>query len=185
MAILDNTLSPNPAPQPFWNTALRYGGLCGLAMMVYGLLVYLFSVNLFSIAGFLIHLLIVLGISVALAAVAVKYQRDTFDGGYIAFGRAFLLALVTIAMGVVISTTWNYLFVNFLAPGYVNDMQDMFTETWGDKMPAEQLEKSLEDFGKMTEIGANLKNMATGSLFLGSIGGLIAAAIMRRNKPVE
>jgi hypothetical protein len=183
MAIID---SPNAlqTPPSFWNTVLRYGGISAIAGVVMSLLFYLLDFNMMSFSGMAIQFIVAFGISVTIAALAIKYQRDNFDGGYIGYGRALLIGLLVILVGSLGSSVWNYILINFIDPGYVDNLKDKFIETWGENMPAENLEEALEGFDKAGDILTILKNGIIGGLVVGLITGLIAAGIMKRDRPV-
>ncbi|MBK8923400.1 MAG: DUF4199 domain-containing protein [Saprospirales bacterium] len=184
MPVLDSATTPN-APAPFWNAALRYGGIGGLVLVVFSLVSYLMGISPMSVSTMIINFVVALGITVGLSAMAIRHHRDVFEGGYIGFGRALLIGLLTTAIAVFISSLWNYVLINFIDPEYVNTLKEQFVETWGEAMPADQLEKALSDFDKAGEIGTTLKNGLIGALVLGLIAGLIAAGIMKRNPPIE
>lgn len=185
MAVLDSTSNPN-TPVPIWNTVLRFGGYCGLALVVYSLLSYLLGANPMSIAFMALNFFLALGITVTAAALAIKFQRDQLDGGFIGFGRALLIGFATTGIGVFISSIWNYILINFIDPGYIDKLkEDFMSSPWAESIPAEAMEQSMERFDKMADLGANLTQALMGALIMGLIAGLIAAAIMKRNPPVE
>lgn len=138
-----------------------------------------------SISGMLINFVVALAITIGFSAMAIKFQRDNLDGGFIGFGRALLIGLLSTAIGTFISSIWNYVLINFIDPGYIDNMKEQFMSTWGENMPAEALEQAMEKFDKSGDIGTILTNGVTAALVLGLIAGLIAAAIMRRNPPIE
>ncbi|MCB9316717.1 MAG: DUF4199 family protein [Lewinellaceae bacterium] len=184
MAVLDNTSAPN-TPPPFWNTALRYGGFCGLTLVVFSLISYLLGISPMSFSAIAINFIIALGVTIAFAAIAIKFQRDQLDGGFISYGRALVVGIVTVGIGVIISSVWNYILVNFIDPGYVDTLKEEFMETWGENMPADAIEKTMENFDKMGDISTIATNGVIGGLILGLIAGLIAAAFMKRDRPLE
>lgn len=185
MSVIDTIPSDPQTPAPIWNTVLRYGGITALALVVYSLLSYLMGVNPMAISTMAINFFVSLGIVVGMAAMAIKFQRDQLENGYIKYGRAFLVGFCTLAIGVFLSGFWNYILVNFIDPEYVNTLKEQFVNTWGENMPAEELDKALERFDHAKDIGENLKNGLIGAGIMGVIGGLIAAAIMRRNPPIN
>ena len=184
MAVLDNVQAPQE-PAPFWNTALRFGAYCGLAFVVFSLISYLMGISPVSISSMIINFVVALAVSVGFAAMAIKHQRDNLDHGFMSYGRGLLIGLVTVAIGVFISNIWNYVLMNYIDPDYVNTIKESFLETWGDNMPAEALEQSMERFDQMADLGTNLKNGVIGAVVIGLIAGLISAAIMKKDKPVN
>lgn len=183
MDAIDNTSTPHN-PAPFWDTVLRFGGYCGLVLVGISLLSYLMGFSPMSLSAIIVNSLIALGITIGFAAVAIKHQRDQLDGGYIKYGRGLLVGMFTVAIAVLISSIWNYVLFNFVDPGYVDKMKEDFANTWGDKMPAEAMETQLEQFDKMGDLSTIFTQGIIGALFLGLIAGLIAAAIMKRDRPL-
>lgn len=183
MAVLDNPNASTTAP--IWNTVLRYGGFSALAMIAYSLLTYLIDFNMMSFSGMAINFILSVGIAVAIAALAIKYQRDNLEGGFISYGRALLIGLIATAIGAFVSGLWNYVLINFIDPGYVDNLKEKFIKTWGESMPAEQLEKALAKFDDAGNLMTNLTNGLIGGVIVGLVAGLIAAAIMKRNRPLE
>jgi hypothetical protein len=95
------------------------------------------------------------------------------------------VALLTVFIGVFISSVWNYVLVNFIDPDIISAMKDDFVETWGQSMPQEALDKALEGFDKAGDVGPTLKNALIGGLIYGLIIGLISAAFMKRQPEVK
>lgn len=193
MAISEDTLhTSNPLDNPnapykpasIQDTVLRYGGISALAGVVISLIMYLLDFNMMSFSGMGVQFLLAIGVSVTIAALAVKHQRDTLDGGYIKFGRALLIGLLVTFVGSLGSSLWNYILINFIDPGYIDNLKDKFVETWGENMPPDALDQALEGFDKAGDPFTILKNGLLGGGIIGLIVGLISAAIMKRDRPV-
>lgn len=183
MDLLDTSNKPTPAP--IWNTALTYGAYCGGILVVFSLLTYLLSFNMMSISGVVILYLSIFAIGFTMAILAMKHQRNTLDGGYISYGKAFLVGLVTVFVGMVISGFWNYILLNFIDPEYITTMKDQFMETWGENMPEDALEKAMEGFEKAGDLGSTLKSSLSGGLIFGLIISLISAAFMKKEPEIS
>lgn len=179
------TESTSSTAAPIWNTVLRYGGITALAMIVVSLLTYLLDFNVMSITGMLLNFVIAVGVTVGISAAAIKFQRDKIDGGYINYGRGLLVGSLTTAIGLFLSSFWNYVLINFIDPGYVDNLKEKFVNTWGDSIPAEKMDEALAKFDKSGDLMTILSNGVIAALIIGLIAGLIAAAIMKRNPPVE
>lgn len=184
MADLDNVSAPKK-PAPFWNTILRFGGFFALGLVVLSLIYYLTDFNLMTLSGIAINFILSMLMAVAFAALAIQFQRDRLDGGFINFGRAFLIGLLSAALGVLGSSIWNFIFINFIDPGYIDNLKEKFADTWGDSMPAAAMEETMTKFDQSGELITVLSNGSMGAIIFGVIGGLIAAAIMKRDKPLK
>lgn len=170
---------------PIWNTVLRYGAYCGGAYIAFSLLMYLINFNMMSLGGLFVLYGSTLAIGFVFATMAIRHQRDQLDGRYIGYGKALLVGLLTVLIGVFISSLWNYVLVNFIDPNYVANLKEQFVEAWGESMPAEALEKSLEGFDKTGEFGTALINGLTGGGIFGLIVGLITAAFMKKQPEIN
>lgn len=180
------TLDAPGAPQtsaPFWNNVLRYGGFCALALVGLSLLWYLLGLNMMNMGNMALQFLCLFAATIAFSIIAIRAQRDQLEGGYISFGRAFFIGLLVTVFAVFLSSFWNYILMNFIDPGYVDTLKENFQEAWGESMPAEAMEQTMEKFDESAELGTNIINGLTGGVIFGAISGLIAGGIMRRNPP--
>ncbi len=184
---MDSLDTPNPsAPNaPIWNTVLRYGLYCAGGYVVLSLLIYLINFNMMSIGGMIVFYLCLFAVGFAFAAISIRYQRDQLDGGYIGYGKALLVGLLTVFIGVFISSFWNYILVNFIDPQYAENLKEQFVETWGEQMPADALEKALEGFDKAGDLLTILKQGLIGGGIYGLIIGLITAAFMKKQPEIN
>jgi hypothetical protein len=163
---------------------LRYGLYCAGAFVVLSLLLYLVNFNMMTFGGMAVFYLLLLGISFTFAIMAQRTQRDQVDGGYITYGKALLVGLTTVLLGVFVSSFWNYILVNFIDPGYVDTLKEQFVETWGDRMPAEALEQTLEGFDKSGDLFTIIKQGLFGGVIYGLIVGLISAAFTKKQPEI-
>jgi len=184
MSTLDSPNTPSTPAPPIWNTVLRYGGICALALVAYSLISYLMDVDVTSISAGIINFFVALGVTVGLAIMAIRYQRE-LDGGFMTYGRGLLIGLCTVAIGAFLANIWNFVLVNFIDPDYVTRLKEGFLENWGESMPPEALEEALERFDKMGDIGTNLTAGAGYALFIGLVAGLIAAAFGMKSQPTN
>lgn len=183
MDSLDNSSQPMSAP--IWTTALTYGAYCGGVFVVSSLLMYLASVNLMSLSGVAILYGSIFAIGSTFAVLSIRHQRDHLDGGNISYGKALLVGLVTVFIGVVISGFWNYILINFIDPNYIAVMKEQFMDAWGENMPQEALEQAMEGFEKTGELGSTLKSSLFGGIFFGLIIGLITAAFLKKQPEIS
>ncbi|MEQ1746201.1 MAG: DUF4199 domain-containing protein [Saprospiraceae bacterium] len=178
------TTMPASTPPPYWNNVLKYGLYGGVALIVFSLLTYVMDMNMTSIIAGLLVLVVTVSVAVGTGVIAIQNQRS-LDGGYMAFGRAFVIAALAIAIGVFLFNVWNYILVTVIDPDYMNRVKEQFVEQWGESMPEERMNEVLKNFDNAGSLGTAAKNLVTGVLFNGLIGGLIAAAIGKKNPPMN
>ncbi len=179
MDTIDNSNAPTPAP--IWDTVLRYGAYNGGIAIAISLLVYLMDVNVMSFSGMFLIYGSMLAIGFVMVYLAIKHQRDELDGGIISYGKALSIGLLVTIVATFISSIWNYVLINFIDPEYVAKLQEQFMQTWGENMPQEALEQSLEGFEKAGDMVTILKNAVVGGTIFGLITGLIVAAFTKRD----
>ncbi|MFN0014517.1 MAG: DUF4199 domain-containing protein [Saprospiraceae bacterium] len=178
------TTMPASAPPPYWNNVLKYGLYGGVALIVFSLLTYLMDMNMTSIMAGLLAFAVMLSVAVGTGVIAIQNQR-TLDGGYMAFGRAFVIGALAIAVAVFLSNIWNFLLITVIDPDYMNRIKEQFVEQWGDNMPEEAMNEVMKGFDEAGSLGTAAKNLVTGILLNGLIGGLIAAAIGKKSPPMN
>ncbi len=166
---------------PIWDTVLRYGSYNGGIAIAISLIVYLAEVNMMSISGMLMVYIPMLALGFVMAILAIKYQRDQLDGGIISYGKALSIGLLVTLLATFISSLWNYVLINFIDPGYTAKLQEQFMNTWGENMPQEALDKTLEGFEKAGDMFQILKSAVISGTIFGLIVGLITAAFMKRD----
>jgi Protein of unknown function (DUF4199) len=128
--------------------------------------------------------LVVFAAMIVIPVLGVKEHRNNQLGGLISFGRAFLVCMLILALSIVVSTIFNYVYMNFINPSYVDTMKEGMTEMMEKyNVPEAQLEESLKPFEEMKTPMGNLKSLAK-SLAMSAVISLIVAAIMKRNRPI-
>jgi hypothetical protein len=134
---------------------------------------------LISLLGLLLIVAMVL-----IPILGVREHRNNQLGNLISFGRAFLVAMLILAVGMLISTIFNYVYTNFINPSYVDTLKEGMTEMLEKyNVPEAQLEESLKQIEEMKTPMGNLKGLAK-NLAGGAVISLIIAAIMKRNRPI-
>jgi Protein of unknown function (DUF4199) len=128
--------------------------------------------------------LLVLVAMVVIPVLGVREHRNNQLGGLISFGRAFLVCMLILALGILVSTIFNYVYMNFINPSYVDTMKEGMIEMMEKyNLPEAQLEESLKPLEEMKTPMGNLKSLAK-NLAGGAVISLIIAAIMKRNRPI-
>jgi ABC-type multidrug transport system fused ATPase/permease subunit len=128
--------------------------------------------------------LVVLVAMIVIPVLGVKEHRNNQLGGHISFGRAFLVCMLILVVGMLISTIFNYVYMNFINPSYVENMKEGMIEMMEKyNLPEAQLEESMKPFDELKTPIGNLKSLGK-SLAGGAVISLIVAAVMKRNRPI-
>lgn len=180
-SIEQSTISPYP-------TAIRYGLIGGLVLMAYTLIGNLTGITrpsggfgMIAVVG-----LISIVIYVSILVMAVRKHRNEDLGGYITFGRAFVVALIAAIIASIMSALFNYLYATVIDPTYsatmMEDMQTMY-EKLG--MSEEQIEQAMQQASASFTPTTMLTNGILYSGVIGAVIALIIAAIMQKKPKMD
>ncbi len=184
MTTLDN---PNnrvdESSVPFFPTALRYGGIAGLILVAYQMLSHLTGLSTPSsmMSGILSGVVVLVAV-VLIAVFTIRHHREKELGGYVSFGRAFLVSLVALVIAGIISTLFNILYMTVIDPGFADtaaeNMRGMFE---GFNMPEDQIDASIEAAKANFTVGGLVKQGLLWGNVMNAVIALIVAAIMKKN----
>lgn len=183
MATLDNpNTAVNESTVPFLPTAMKYGGIGGLVYVLYGLVMNMMGMPVPTSLGMMaLTFTLIFAIGITVAVLAIKHHRNNELGGYVSFGRAFLVGFLVLAIAAVISTVFQMVYVLAIDPGIVDVAeQNMEKMLSGFGMPEDALQQSLQGVrdgftpGKML-----LQGLVYNNIF-NAVIALIIAAIMKR-----
>lgn len=184
MSTLDTPVTA-PKGQPIWDTVIRFGGLNSAAAIVIAQLFYLSGLNVFSFSGMALSFGIIMLVSFVFAFLSMRHQRDQLDNGLITYGKALLVGFLVLFAGGIVSGIWNYVLINFIDPNYISALKEQFMNTWGEAMPADQLEKTMEQFDKSGEFLTALKGGIINGAIFSIIVSLITAAFVKREPKMD
>lgn len=172
----DDILIVDPASVSPWPIAVRYGLIGGLIYCIYTLIANMsgLSAGSFGLIASSISGLLVFAIAIALIVMPVKHHRDKELGGYITIGRIILIGMVVTVISMFISNIFNYIYMNFIDPSFVENMMIGMEESMGSMVSEDQLEEILVNIQKGFEPAAMIKN----SLIMTGIFGLIVSGIV-------
>ncbi len=182
MATLDDSrIANDPASVSVWPTALRYGGIVSLVLIVIGLVAYLagFSdpanpTTISQVINYLNYILIIIAI-----VLAIKAHRDKELGGYITMGRSIGMGVATSLIIGVINGVWVIIFMTFIFP----DMAEIIKDTAMEQAQAqpgqeEMVEKMVGIFTSPFVIALMFLGM---TLFMGLITSLVTGAVLKKD----
>ena len=163
------------------STVIRYGLIGGLLFIIVALIGNMTGLSSpTSMMSVLFNMLIGLVLFVGLMVVAIRYHRDKDLGGYITFGRAFLVGLLVALISGTVSNLVNYFYITVIDPEYmtnmVRDMQGMYE---GLGMSEEQIEAAMAQVQNLTPGRIMLQGLIA-QIVMGSIVAAIVGAVMKR-----
>lgn len=169
--------------------AMRYGAIGGLLLIALGLILKLTGLtdpaNQQHPTNW-IGMLLGIGAMVYFLVMAVRtFTSD--NNGFVSFGRAFSIALLTAIVMSVISMIWTYVDFAFVEPDMIDRMREM---TMNQLVEARGMDESqAEDaIGRMGWFYSPIVIAVMGGFFnvlFSVVIALIVAAIMKKNPPEE
>lgn len=163
-----------------FSQSLIYGGLTGLASIVFALIMYILDVEPKNPVMYFSFAILLAGIILG----DLNY-RNKIKGGVITFGQAFLLGFLIIVIAGVISSVYTYVFYTFFDPAAHAKIVDTAMEQAELKMieqgqPSENIEMGLK-YSRMFMSPVAMALMGLlGTVILGAVLSLITAIFVKR-----
>lgn len=167
----------NTKPSVF-KSALPYGLILAVAVIVYTLLLYSFDAIQNTWLAYLTYLIVLVFI-----VLGIKNYRDKKANGFISFGQAFMDGFYIVLIYSVITAVFNYLFYAFFDPSLIDKMMVLAEEKILEQnpdMPQEQIDMAMS-YSKIFMKPTMIAIMGlVWNVIVGGILSLIVAAIMKK-----
>ena len=165
--IIDQELKPNVSPMP---TALRYGLIAGVVSIIVSLLLYLLDMYREQTLTTVISIAVL----VTFVYLAQKSHRDNDLGGYMKFGRAVGVGMLTVLFMAIVGAVYNFIFFEFIDSSI---LEETLRETENNMMDRGMSDEDINQAMKITQIFVNPFFFAVTALFFSGIFGLIVSLI--------
>lgn len=164
------------------NIGVTYGLICGLASVVFGLMLYLGGVEWFmnpiAFLGYVIPIIV---------AVLGGLRQKKLNGGVLVFGDALKVVFTIFVIGTLISTAFNWVLFNYIDVPFREALSQEAAEKVRQLM--EKFGAKQEDIDKAMADSMNKNNYTLGSMALGVafscimwfVVSLIISAIIKKN----
>jgi hypothetical protein len=164
----------------FVKTSLHYGALSGIGSFLFYLLLYFAGQNLFGPVTML-----GIWIPVLFIVFAIRFYRNGYLGGYITFGRAFLLGVTTSLFGAALFGLSFYLFGIIYDPGLVESYKLMAEDSLeqGKALLSDSMYEKAMDSIELVTMGSLAFSEAFNKVLGGALISLVVALIMKRKSP--
>lgn len=160
-------------------SALNYGLLAGIGIIIVGLIIYLgdlFEQNWVSWIGYAILL--------ACIILGTLNFRNEVSGGFITYGRALGYGTLTAFLASVISGVFTYVFYSFIAPDALERLREI-----SEMQMLETLPNATDEQLNFARAMVNPLLMTIGSIFsvtfIGFIFSLVTAAFLKKKDPLD
>ena len=171
--------------EPLRKNSVNYGVLLGVFMILATAIIYAVDLDLFTNAVYGVVNFIIIAAFGVLSAIKSKKSL----GGFMTFKQAFTAFFITILIGLTISTLFSILLFNFIDPDAKAVIMENVIKSTAEMMekfgtPASEIEKIAEEMEKTDSFGpmGQLQGFVM-NLIIYSIVGLIAALIVKRDRP--
>lgn len=165
-------------------TITRIGLIGGACFIVFALLTNMFMRE--PTQGTMIKMLLPFAIFIGIVVFAIRKHKNEDLGGYITFGRAFLVGLLAILLTSLVSGVFDILLRTLIDPtlsAFELEQTRMAYEK------ANFSEEQIEQFMKYAEMGSKpMVRLLVGigiSAFIGAIVSAISAAFMQKERPAS
>lgn len=157
-------------------SALNFGALLGLVMLVLTVITYMFSLYENTLFSLLTNAVFIAGL-----VIGMKKFRDEESGGYISYGGALGYGvLVSLFVGI-IACVGTYVYLSFVDSGFIDfTLEQAETAMYEGGQPEEAVEMAMEWTRKMYSPGGIAFFTVLGNVFVGFIVSLIAGAFIKK-----
>lgn len=162
-------------------TALNYGAILGLAMILQSVILYVLNMHLKQnfISG-----LIGIGIIIVVVSLSIsKFKKQ--NGNVLSLSQALKTGMGVALIGGLISVAYTLLFMYVIEPDFMTQMQDIQRQVMMEQNPNmtnEQMEQTTKMMGMFSSPGFIAIIAMITTLFIGFVVSLIAGLIMKNDK---
>lgn len=159
-------------------TALKWGLITGIALIVYSTILYTFSQTTNSALSLIIYGILIVGLVLGMR----EYRLS--NEGYMTYGQGMGLGTQLSAITGFLSSSFTVFYTQLIDPGFQERMTEQVREQMEEKgsMSDEQIDQAVEVMQKFQTPGLQFVFGLLGTILIGVIFSLIIAAFIRRNK---
>lgn len=156
--------------------SLGYGVIIALAIIVFSLILFLLNLAKGSGLEYLSYLILLAGLFLAQINFRNKYQ-----GGFITYGKAFTLGMLTSIFLSVIMGIYTYIFFQYIDPGAMEEAMTIVEQKMMDQGLSDmQIEEGMAIAGKFQSVGMYTVFAIVGNFLIGMIFSLITAIFVKK-----
>ncbi len=162
-------------------SAMNYGLILGLALIVFHLIQYIMDVYKPPFWVSLINYIIIIGVIVY---GTIKFRDDEL-GGNISYSKALGFGVLISLFSAIIYGFYFYILISFIDPAYMDSLFSIIEETYLESgMSEDQVEAAMGMVKKLQSPLFMLLSSIFGSVFMGTIFALITSIFLKKEKPL-
>ena len=167
-----------------WPTAIKWGVISGAVGIVMTMLFYnMGMMTPESPSGGIVSAIVSIAVGFAILYLGLKEYKEKANAGFLSFGRGVLWSLGFAVIAGLIGSIFSFIFFSFLAPEFITEaMATELAKLEEQGMPDEQIEGAEKMMGMMMNPVAFAGFGFLGQIFYALIEGLIASAILKRDR---
>jgi hypothetical protein len=155
---------------------LGYGVIIALAVIVLSLILFLLNLDQNKPLQFLSYFILIGGIILS------QYNfRNKYSFGYIEYGKAFMIGMLTSLFLSIIMGVYTYIFFNFIDPGAMEEVMLQTEQSMLDRgMTDMEIEQAMAMASKFQSVGMFTFFAVFGNFVAGIIISLITAIFIKK-----
>lgn len=155
---------------------LGYGLILSVAMIVFILLIFLTVEDKQSPLNYLSYLILLAGILMA----QINY-RNKYLGGYIEYGKAFVVGMLTALFASIIVGIFTFVFFKYIDPGAMEEIMAMSEQQMMDRgMSDLEIEQGMDMAKRFNTPGMYTTFAVLSNFIIGVVISLITAIFVKR-----
>lgn len=159
-------------------TALKWGVILGVALIIYSLFLYLTDNIGNSKLGWVSFV-----VSIGGLVLAMRDYR-TLNGGYMSYSEGLTIGTLTSGVSGLLSSLFSVFYTTVIDTGVMERMVDKTRDQLEESgLPDEQIEQQIKFVEMFQSPGLTFAFGVIGAVIFGLLLSLVISAIMRRNKP--
>jgi len=160
-------------------STMTSGAILGVSLVIYSLILYMTNLMFITALGYVSYLIMIGGI-----VLAIKNYREQ-EQGFINYGRAVGVGMLTIAFAAIIVAIFVYLLYTIIDPGLIEKSLEVARNKMAAKnLSDDQIETAINITKKFMTPGFLVISTILGNAFMGLIFSLVIAAFMKKEKPL-
>ena len=168
-------------PRSTISNGIYYGLITGAAMIVFSLIMFLLDLYLNRAVNWIGYVFLVAGM-----IWGTLELRNKYSNGYLTYGRAFGSCFWIGIFAGILASVYLFLFVQFIHPGFINELLDQMREkliTSSPEMSEEQIEQAVSMSSKfMSPVMMTLWGLVAYAA-ISAVIGLILAIFLKKEDP--